>query len=113
MRPRDLETASRETGHPLCRHNNVIPKVSNAGKMPTKGESRRKKFQPKLPPIARIPILRAAMAAGGGLDLNLGPHLSVRVFKADYFFTHFLNGTNDRQNNMRLTFWRVFHFSSE
>jgi hypothetical protein len=53
------------------------------------------------------------MATGGGLDLNLGPHLSVRVFQADHFFTHFLNGTNDRQNNMRLTFWRVFRFSSE
>jgi hypothetical protein len=49
--------------------------------------------------------------AGGGLDLNLG-QVSVRVFQADYFFTHFLNGTNDRQNNLRLAFGVVFHFGS-
>jgi outer membrane immunogenic protein len=50
------------------------------------------------------------MVAGGGLDVNLGPHVAVRVFQADYFLTHFLNGNNDRQNNLRLTFGVVFHF---
>ena len=44
-----------------------------------------------------------AMSAGGGLNLDLNRHFAVRVFQADYFFTHLPNNQGDRQNNLRLS----------
>ena len=41
------------------------------------------------------------MIAGGGLDINLTRHISLRAFEADYYLTHFDNGVNDHQNNLR------------
>ena len=51
-----------------------------------------------------------AMTAGGGLDVKLSPHFSVRVVQADYFLTHFKNSANDQQNNFRIGAGIVFHF---
>jgi outer membrane immunogenic protein len=47
--------------------------------------------------------------AGGGLDLRVNRAISVRLFEADYYFTHFENGVNSRENNLRLVFGVVFH----
>jgi opacity protein-like surface antigen len=52
------------------------------------------------------------MAAGGGLDVKVSPHVAVRVFQADYLFSKFLNGVNDRQNSFRLTAGVVFRLGS-
>jgi hypothetical protein len=38
--------------------------------------------------------------AGGGLDLNVGHGLALRLIQADYLYTHF---SNFRQNNLRLS----------
>ena len=43
-----------------------------------------------------------AMTAGGGLDINLTKNIAVRALEADYYFTHFDNGVNDHQNNLRI-----------
>jgi len=42
------------------------------------------------------------MTAGGGWDIGLSRHLSLRAFEAAYYLTRFENGTNDHQNNLRL-----------
>jgi len=54
-----------------------------------------------------------AMAAGGGLDLNLHSHLALRVFQADYLLTLLPNQTNDHQNNFRFSTGVVFHFGNK
>ncbi len=51
-----------------------------------------------------------AMAAGGGADVNLKPHLALRAFEADYFLTLFKNGVNDHQNNLRISAGLLFRF---
>jgi len=51
-----------------------------------------------------------AAIAGGGLDLHLSHHFSVRLIEADYLVTTFDNGINDHQNNFRLNAGVVFHF---
>jgi peptidoglycan-associated lipoprotein len=51
-----------------------------------------------------------AMTAGGGLDVNLTRRLGLRAFQADYFFTHFRNGVNDHQNNLRISGGLVLRF---
>lgn len=43
-----------------------------------------------------------AMTAGGGFDINLTRRIALRAFEADYYLTHFNNGVNDRQNNLRI-----------
>jgi hypothetical protein len=58
-------------------------------------------FQPGgAPPTARNAF---AMALGGGLDINLSPHIAVRAFQADWLYTQFPNGGNNQQNNLRIT----------
>jgi len=54
----------------------------------------------------------AALAAniGGGLDLRVNRRFSLRMLDADYLLTRFDNGTNDHQNNLRLSAGVVFHF---
>jgi outer membrane immunogenic protein len=44
-----------------------------------------------------------AMTAGGGLDVELTKRFAVRAFQADYYLTHFANGINDHQNNLRIS----------
>jgi outer membrane immunogenic protein len=44
-----------------------------------------------------------AVLAGGGLDLVLNRHFSLRTFQADYYLTHFSNGVNNHQNNLRIS----------
>jgi len=43
------------------------------------------------------------MTAGGGLDVELTKRFAVRAFQADYYLTHFANGVNDHQNNLRIS----------
>jgi opacity protein-like surface antigen len=49
-----------------------------------------------------------AMVLGGGLDVNVSRHLAIRAFQADWLYTQFPNGTNNRQNNLRITAGIVF-----
>jgi outer membrane immunogenic protein len=51
-----------------------------------------------------------ASSGGGGLDVNLFPHFSLRAFEADYYFTRFTNGINDHQNNLQLGAGIIFEF---
>jgi len=44
-----------------------------------------------------------AMTAGAGLDVRLTERFAVRVFQADYYHTHFANGVNEHQNNLRIS----------
>jgi outer membrane immunogenic protein len=53
-----------------------------------------------------------AAIAGGGLDVRLGEHVSLRAFEADYYFTKFNNSVNDRQNNLRIGAGIYFRFGS-
>jgi hypothetical protein len=51
-----------------------------------------------------------ALNAGGGIDLPVSDGFSVRLFEADYLLTTFDNGSNNRQNNLRISIGAVFHF---
>jgi outer membrane immunogenic protein len=51
-----------------------------------------------------------AMTAGGGLDIRLTRHISLRAFEADYYLTHFDNGVNDHQNNLRIAAGVIIRF---
>ncbi len=61
---------------------------------------------------AKVSNAGAAFAAnlGGGLDLRLSRRFSWRVVEADYLLTTFDNGSNDHQNNLRISAGAVFHF---
>lgn len=50
-----------------------------------------------------------ALLAGGGLDIALGHRLSLRAPQVDYVFTKIRNGTNNRQDSLRLGVGLVFH----
>lgn len=50
-----------------------------------------------------------AMALGGGIDVNAGQHVAIRVIQADYLMTRF---ASDTQSNMRLSFGVVFKIGS-
>jgi peptidoglycan-associated lipoprotein len=54
----------------------------------------------------------AAFAAnlGGGLDLRANRRFSFRLIEADYLLTTFDNGTNNHQNNLRISTGVVVHF---
>ena len=49
---------------------------------------------------------------GGGIDVRLSHRVAIRAFQADYVFSKFLNGSNNRQNNLRLGAGIVFRFGS-
>ena len=51
-----------------------------------------------------------AMALGGGLEVRLPHHLSLKALQADYFKTDLPNDYANRQNNFRLTTGIVFRF---
>jgi len=44
-----------------------------------------------------------AMASGGGLDLKVSQHFSIRPVQAEYFMTRIPDGLNNRQNNFRFS----------
>jgi opacity protein-like surface antigen len=48
-----------------------------------------------------------AMAAGGGADVTLTRHVSLRAIQVDYLYTHF-GGTG--QNNLRIQSGLVWRF---
>jgi opacity protein-like surface antigen len=49
------------------------------------------------------------LAAGGGVDVKVHKHVSIRVFEADYLMTHFLKA---RQDNLRVSAGVVFNFGT-
>ncbi len=51
-----------------------------------------------------------AMALGGGLEVRLPHHLSLKALQADYFKTDLPNDYANHQNNFRLTTGIVFRF---
>jgi hypothetical protein len=51
-----------------------------------------------------------AMTAGGGIDVKLSKHFSIRPLQADYFLTKIPDGLNNRQNNFRFGAGIVFRF---
>jgi outer membrane immunogenic protein len=51
-----------------------------------------------------------ALSTGGGIDVPVGQHFSIRPIEAEYLLTRFPNGINGRQNNIRLTSGLVFRF---
>ncbi len=59
-----------------------------------------------------------AAAVGGGVDIRVSDWLAVRAFQADYVMTRFnsledrIFGSNERQNNVRLSAGLVFRFGN-
>ncbi len=51
-----------------------------------------------------------AMTAGGGIDVRLSKHFSIRPVQAEYFMTKIPDGLNNRQNNFRLGAGIVIRF---
>ncbi|MGA8939799.1 MAG: outer membrane beta-barrel protein [Acidobacteriaceae bacterium] len=51
-----------------------------------------------------------AMMTGGGIDLRINSHFSLRLAQADYLLTTFDNGSNNHQNNLRLSAGVVLRF---
>jgi peptidoglycan-associated lipoprotein len=47
---------------------------------------------------------------GGGLDLRATPRFSIRLVEADYLLTTFDNGSNNHQNNLRISAGVVIRF---
>jgi outer membrane immunogenic protein len=52
-----------------------------------------------------------AMAAGGGVNIDLSRHFALRPFQADYFLTGLPNNRTNRQNSLRLGAGIVFKLS--
>ena len=51
-----------------------------------------------------------AMTAGGGMDLRLSKHFSIRAVQIEYFLTRIPDGLNNRQNNFRVGTGIVLRF---
>jgi hypothetical protein len=51
-----------------------------------------------------------AMTAGGGIDVKVSKHFSIRPAQAEYFLTKIPDGLNNRQNNFRFSAGVVFRF---
>lgn len=47
---------------------------------------------------------------GGGMDWRATPRFSIRLLEADYLLTTFDNGSNNHQNNVRISAGMVIHF---
>jgi peptidoglycan-associated lipoprotein len=47
---------------------------------------------------------------GGGADLKVTPRISIRMIEADYLLTTVDNGSNNHQNNLRISAGIVVHF---
>jgi outer membrane immunogenic protein len=48
---------------------------------------------------------------GGGVDVPVSAHFSVRVIQIDYYLTTFANATNDHQNNLLIGAGVVYRWS--
>ena len=61
---------------------------------------------------ASVPNASATFAAdvGGGIDLDLNRRFRLRLAQASYLLTTFDNGSNNRQNNLRLSAGLVFRY---
>ena len=53
-----------------------------------------------------------AMTAGGGIDLKVSRHVSIRPVQAEYFMTKIPDGLNNRQDNLRVGAGIVFQYST-
>ena len=64
------------------------------------------------PPILAATNAGAAFAAnlGGGLDLRQRSRFAFRLVEADYLVTTFNNGTNNHQNNLRISAGVILRF---
>jgi hypothetical protein len=51
-----------------------------------------------------------AMTTGGGIDVKVSRHLSIRPVQAEYFLTKIPDGLHNRQNNFRFGAGIVFRF---
>jgi hypothetical protein len=51
-----------------------------------------------------------AMTAGGGIDVKISKHFSIRPVQAEYFLTKIPDGLINRQNNFRFGAGIVFRF---
>jgi outer membrane immunogenic protein len=51
-----------------------------------------------------------ASLVGGGVDLRATHRFSIRLIEADYLVTTFDNGSNDHQNNLRVSTGIAVHF---
>jgi len=51
-----------------------------------------------------------AMTAGGGIDVKISKHFSIRPVQAEYFLTKIPDGLSNRQNNFRFGAGIVFRF---
>ncbi|HMD15515.1 MAG TPA: outer membrane beta-barrel protein [Terriglobales bacterium] len=54
-----------------------------------------------------------AMTAGGGVDIKVSRHVSVRPIQAEYFMTKIPDGLNNRQDNLRLGAGVVYRLGRE
>ena len=54
-----------------------------------------------------------AMTAGGGVDVRVSRHVSIRLIQAEYFLTRFSDGNNNRQNNFRFGTGIIFRFGGK
>jgi peptidoglycan-associated lipoprotein len=50
---------------------------------------------------------------GAGLDLRANPRFFIRLVEADYLLTTFDNGSNNHQNNLRISTGLVLHFGGK
>ena len=53
-----------------------------------------------------------ATSMGGGVDVALNPHISLRLVQAEYLLTLLPNGVNSRQNNTNLSAGIVIHIGA-
>lgn len=60
--------------------------------------------------IDNSPLNAFAMTVGGGVDINISQHFSIRPVQAEYLLTKFTDGANNRQNNFRYSAGVVFRF---
>lgn len=51
-----------------------------------------------------------AMALGGGIDARITHSFAFRVIQAEYLFTKFTDGLNNRQNNARISIGIVYRW---
>jgi outer membrane immunogenic protein len=54
-----------------------------------------------------------ATRIGGGIDVPVSSHFTVRVIQLDYYLTTFANATNDHQNNLLVGAGIVYHWSRQ
>jgi outer membrane immunogenic protein len=53
------------------------------------------------------------LTAGAGADWKVSPRIAIRLVQADYLHSEFLNGSGNRQENIRLSTGVVFSFGRE